>query len=233
MTLSSKLWCWIDLETTGLDSESCVILEVAVVLTDQNGENIIRGPNLVIGQPFSALESMNEWCTEQHTKTGLITESLETQVTLEQAETEIVRFLETYVEPETAPLCGSSISFDRAFLKQHMPRVLAMLHYRNIDTSTLRAVARAWIPGHVERDKTVAHRAAEDIIESVAILRHYKELFLGFSAGLSPLGALLEMLGGSVEIGKPTTMEDLLDHFRWMEERAREQERAKAQNGGE
>lgn len=165
---------WIDMEMSGLDPASCVILEVAVLITDASLEILAEGPSLVIHQPEAAIEAMDDWNREHHGRSGLIARVRESTVSLAAAEQRLLDFLDAHVATG-APLCGNSVHADRAFLARYMPAVNARLHYRNIDVSTVKELVRRWYPGVPIPQKNEAHRAPFDIHESLAELRYYRK----------------------------------------------------------
>lgn len=169
---------WIDTELTGLDIETCKIIEVACIVTDENLKVISPNFEVVIHQPEHVLRNMSAWCIEHHSKSGLIDESLSSQISLEQAEQMLLNFLKQYVPEKTCPLAGNTIYMDRMFLHKHMPLVDAYLHYRIIDVSSFKEIVRRWRTSVYERlpKKKLCHRALEDIKESIAELLHYKQI---------------------------------------------------------
>lgn len=163
---------------TGLDVATDVILEVATIITDDDLQVVAEGPDLVIHQPASAMESMAKVVREMHERSGLTKAVAESTVSLEQAGKLTLDFLREHIKQErTVPLCGNSIGTDRRFLVAHMPDIESYLHYRSIDVSTLKELARRWYPQVLEKapKKTSAHRALEDIRESIDELRYYRE----------------------------------------------------------
>lgn len=170
---------WLDLETTGLDVDSRVILEIATVITDKDLRVLAEGPDLVIHHPAEVLLQMDAWCRKQHRTSGLLDEARHSTVTLEQAESETMTFVARYCPRRACPLCGNSICFDRRFLIRHMPRLDAQLSYRNVDVSTLKELAGRWMPQATEGigdSKSSKHRARSDILESIEELRQYRRL---------------------------------------------------------
>ncbi|MFN0094142.1 MAG: oligoribonuclease [Dehalococcoidia bacterium] len=166
---------WMDMEMSGLDPERCQILEIAVLLTDGDLNELAVGPHLVIHQPEAVLAAMDAWCTEHHGKSGLTAAVRRSAVTLEQAEAEVLSFLQAHTKAGTSPLCGNTVHQDRAFLRKYMPDADAHLHYRIIDVSTLKELMRRWYPGVPRFQKRETHRALDDIRESIGELRHYRE----------------------------------------------------------
>ncbi len=166
---------WIDLEMTGLNPDTDRILEIATLVTDKYLRVLATGPELVIHQPESVLEAMDEWNTEHHTQSGLWERVLASTVSEAEAEQATLEFLRNYVPERASPMCGNTICQDRRFLARSMPVLEAYFHYRHIDVSTLKELARRWAPAVLEGEKKEsAHRALADIEESVAELRHYR-----------------------------------------------------------
>jgi oligoribonuclease len=177
---------WIDLEMTGLDTDNDSILEIATVVTDAGLEVIAEGPDLAIAHPVAALEAMDEWNRNQHRKSGLWDRVLREGVPMAEAEARTVEFLAQWVDPRTSPMCGNSICQDRRFLHRLMPRVEKHFHYRNLDVSTLKELARRWAPQVTAGvHKESAHTALSDVRDSIAELRHYRQ-FMGILGGHGP-----------------------------------------------
>jgi oligoribonuclease len=173
---------WIDLEMTGLDTGGDSILEIATVVTDSQLQVLAEGPELAIAQPLSALEAMDEWNRNQHRKSGLWQRVLDSDVTLAQAEARTVAFLAQWVPAKASPMCGNSICQDRRFLHRLMPRLEQYFHYRNLDVSTLKELARRWAPDVLAGvSKQAAHTALSDVHDSIAELRHYRGCMGRFS----------------------------------------------------
>ena len=166
---------WIDLEMTGLDLNTESIIEIATIITDGELNIIAEGPNLAIKVSEELLANMDEWNTTHHTSSGLVDRIRNEGVSLEEAIKQTCDFLEQNIEPGTAPLCGNSIHNDRAFLAKEMPEVLDLLHYRIVDVSTIKELVNRWYPNLQRYRKKEAHRALDDIIESVEELRHYRQ----------------------------------------------------------
>lgn len=171
----AKEMVWIDLEMTGLDLESESIIEIATIVTDSELNIIAEGPNLAIKVDDELINNMDEWNTTNHNASGLVDRIRNEGVTLEEAIKQTCEFLDKTVEIGTAPLCGNSVHNDRAFLAKEMPEVLAMLHYRIVDVSTIKELVKRWYPNLPRYKKKEAHRALDDIIESVEELRHYRK----------------------------------------------------------
>jgi oligoribonuclease len=169
---------WLDLEMTGLDPAHDVILEIAVVVTDGSLELLEEGPDLVIHQPEEALARMGPTVTAMHAASGLDEAVRRSTATLEQAEQEVLAFVLRHIpEPRSAPLAGNSIHADRAFLRRYMPSLEGHLHYRNLDVSTIKELARRWYPEAKKAApaKSGDHRALADIRESINELRYYRK----------------------------------------------------------
>jgi oligoribonuclease len=167
---------WIDLEMTGLDTDNDDIIEIATIVTDAELNILAEGPVMAIHQPDERLSTMDEWNTNQHGKSGL-TERVR-QSTLDEAEAErrTIAFLEQYVPAKTSPMCGNSICQDRRFMARCMPTLEAFFHYRNLDVSTLKELARRWSPAVAAGfTKESSHLAMDDIRDSIAELKYYRE----------------------------------------------------------
>lgn len=170
---------WVDLEMTGLNHEKEAIIEIATIVTDSHLNELATGPDLVIHVDETLLQNMDEWCTRQHTMTGLVQQVRDSKISTAMAETQTLDFLKNYVDDKASPMCGNSICTDRRFLAKYMPSLEAFFHYRMIDVSTLKELARRWAPHLVEgMKKENDHRALSDIRESIAELRHYREHFI-------------------------------------------------------
>ena len=167
-----------DMEMTGLNPEVDVILEIATIVTDSELNLIAEGPVLAVSQPESALAPMDAWNIEHHTASGLIDRVRQSPVSLTEAEARTLDFLERQTTRGTSPLCGNTIWQDRRFLIRYMPDVAAFLHYRIIDVSSIKELALRWRPELVSQTrKDNAHRALEDIRESIDELRFYRQQF--------------------------------------------------------
>jgi oligoribonuclease len=169
---------WIDLEMTGLDPEKERIIEMATIITDSDLNLIAEGPVIAIKQPDSLLEAMDEWCTKTHGESGLTKRVQGSTVTEAEAEQQTIAFLKEHLEPGKSPLCGNSIGQDRRFLVKYMPQLEAFFHYRNLDVSTVKELARRWRPDVLDGvTKKGSHLALDDIRDSINELRHYREHF--------------------------------------------------------
>lgn len=169
---------WMDLEMTGLDAEGDVILEIATLVTDGELRIVAEGPDLAIHHDEATLARMDDWNVSHHTASGLLERVRESQVSVVEAEAVTLAFIQRHVVEHASPLCGNSVWQDRRFLVRHMPTLNNHLHYRNIDVSTVKELARRWRPDVLAGvRKQGAHRAMEDIRESIAELAHYREFF--------------------------------------------------------
>jgi oligoribonuclease len=174
---------WIDLEMTGLDTTRDSILEIATVVTDADLQILAEGPELAIAHPLAALEAMDDWNRNQHAKSGLWRRVLEEGVPMAEAEASTLAFLREWVPANTSPMCGNSICQDRRFLHRLMPALEAHFHYRNLDVSTLKELARRWAPQVLAgAGKESSHTALSDVRDSIAELRHYRR-FMGAMGG--------------------------------------------------
>ena len=169
---------WMDLEMTGLDPARHVIVEIATIVTDDHLEVVAEGPDLVVHQPPEALAAMEDVVREMHTASGLLAAIEASTTTLEEAGEATLAFIKEHVpEPRTVPLCGNSIGTDRRFLAAYLPAIEEHLHYRSVDVSTIKELTRRWYPGAIEAvpRKATAHRALDDIRESIEELRWYRD----------------------------------------------------------
>ena len=170
---------WIDLEMTGLYPDTDRIIEVAVVVTDAQITMRIEGPVFAIHQSDETLDKMDNWNKGTHGKSGLIDRVKASTVTEEQATADLIAFLKAYVPAGKSPMCGNSICQDRRFLANYMPKLESFFHYRNLDVSTLKELARRWKPGILDGfKKAQAHTALADIHESIDEMLYYREHFL-------------------------------------------------------
>ena len=166
---------WIDLEMTGLDTGRDSIIEIATIVTDSQLNILAEGPELAIAHSLSTLEAMDEWNRNQHSKSGLWRRVLEEGVGMADAEARTLAFVSEWVPANTSPMCGNSICQDRRFLHRLMPRLEQHFHYRNLDVSTLKELARRWAPQVLAGvRKEAAHTALSDVRDSIAELRHYR-----------------------------------------------------------
>ncbi len=169
---------WIDLEMTGLNPEQDRIIEIATIITDAQLNILAEGPNLVIHQSDTLLDGMDEWCTRQHGQSGLTQRVKDSRVSERDAEQATLAFIAEHVDKGASPICGNSIGQDRRFLVPYMPELEAYFHYRNLDVSTIKELARRWQPEVLAGvKKKGSHLALDDIKDSINELRHYREHF--------------------------------------------------------
>ena len=169
---------WMDLEMTGLDPQVHVIVEIATLVTDDDLNIIEEGPDLVIFQPAEALAHMDDFVTNMHTVSGLLPAITSSTISHDQAMQETLEFIKKHSpEPGKIPLAGNSIGTDRRFLAKYMPDIENWLHYRCVDVSSVKELVKRWYPGleHARPGKVGTHRAMDDVRESVAELRFYRE----------------------------------------------------------
>ena len=181
---------WIDLEMTGLQPDADAIIEIATIVTDSELRPIAEGPVIAIHQPEPVLARMDEWNQRTHGGTGLLARVRASDVDVHQAESRTLEFLRQHAVAGESPMCGNSICQDRRFLARHMPQLERFFHYRNLDVSTLKELARRWAPQVLASfAKTGTHLALDDIRESVRELQHYREhLFLAEFRGRARAG---------------------------------------------
>ena len=170
---------WIDLEMTGLDPNKERIIEIATIVTDCDLNIIEEGPVLAINQPTALLDAMDEWCTRTHGASGLTQRVKDSKVTVAEAEAATLAFLRRHIEEGASPMCGNSVHQDRRFMVNEMPELEAFFHYRNLDVSTLKELAVRWHPELPKKFKKAGtHLALDDIRESIAELRFYRDEFI-------------------------------------------------------
>lgn len=169
---------WIDLEMTGLDCVNDHILEIATIITDSELNILAEGPNLAIYQPEEILKLMNDWVNNQHTKSGLIERVKTSKVSVTEAEKKTLEFVCQYTEHFMSPICGNTVCQDRRFLARYMPKLEAHFHYRHLDVSTIKELAKRWAPKLYQGfSKNSKHLALDDIKESIEELCYYKDKF--------------------------------------------------------
>ena len=170
---------WLDCEMTGLNPESDRLLEIAIVVTGPNLEPRIEGPVLVLHQSDELLNSMDAWNKGTHGRSGLIDKVKASTLTEAEAEAQLLEFIKKYVPKSATPMCGNTIGQDRRFLVKYMPKLEAYFHYRNLDVSTLKELAKRWKPAaYSSFKKAQKHTALADVIESIDELAHYRTTFL-------------------------------------------------------
>ena len=174
---------WIDMEMSGLSPENDRVVELAIVITDSQLNVVAEGPVKVVHQPDDVFERMDSWNKSTHKKSGLIDRSKASTQNEAEVEAELIAFLAQYSPESGSPMCGNSICQDRRFLAKHMPKLEAYFHYRNLDVSTMKELAKRWKPGIMAGfAKHGKHEALADIHESIEELKYYREHFLNLSA---------------------------------------------------
>jgi Oligoribonuclease (3''->5'' exoribonuclease) len=169
---------WIDLEMTGLDPDTDLIIEIATVITDKNLNILAEGPVIAVHQTDAALAAMDDWNQKHHGESGLIERVKESKLTAADAESRTLEFLSQWVAANKSPICGNSICQDRRFLYRSMPKLEAYFHYRNLDVSTIKELAARWAPSLKDGfSKKASHKAMDDIIESIEELKYYRQHF--------------------------------------------------------
>ncbi|MFQ3323049.1 MAG: oligoribonuclease [Pseudomonadales bacterium] len=169
---------WIDLEMTGLYPETDVIIEIATVVTDKDLNFIAEGPELAIHQSAETMAAMDDWNTNQHGGSGLTQRVIASPILTRDAELATIEFLQHHVDKGASPICGNSIGQDRRFLVKYMPELEDYFHYRNLDVSTIKELAKRWRPAALDGfDKKGSHLALDDVKDSIAELAHYRKTF--------------------------------------------------------
>ncbi len=181
MAVSDKNLIWIDCEMTGLDPESDRLIEIGVIITDSQLNLVAEGPGIVISQPQALLDSMDEWNTNTHTKSGLVERVQDSNINEATAERTLIDFLSKYVPAGVSPMCGNSVHQDRRFLDRYMPNLASYFHYRNLDVSSIKILAERWAYYLVAGvDKRSKHLVMDDIKDSINELKYYRENFFQF-----------------------------------------------------
>jgi len=176
MASSDSNLVWVDLEMTGLDPDVDTVIEIATIVTDPELATLAEGPVFAIRTAESRLAAMDDWNTEHHNASGLVTRIRASDIDLDEAASRTLAFLADWVPAGKSPMCGNSIGQDRRFMVRHMPALEAFFHYRNIDVSTIKELVRRWQPTLLDGfDKSGAHLALDDIRESIAELAYYRE----------------------------------------------------------
>lgn len=169
---------WIDMEMSGLDPDRDKVIEVAVVITDSNLDTVAEGPVLVVHQNDTVLDSMDGWNKKTHGASGLVARVKASTFCEHDVQRQMVSFLSEHVPPGISPMCGNSVHQDRRFMARHLPELEAYFHYRNLDVSTLKELARRWRTDLTGLAKHGKHEALADIYESIEELKYYREHFL-------------------------------------------------------
>ena len=170
---------WLDMEMTGLNPDSDKIIEVAMIVTDQDLNILAQSDVLVIHQPDSIMDNMDAWNTSTHQRTGLTAKVKAATLTEAEAEQQLLNFMAQWLPEKTSPMCGNTIHQDRRFMARYMPKLEAYFHYRNLDVSTLKELAKRWHPAVAKGVvKKGAHQALDDIIESIEEMKYYRAQFL-------------------------------------------------------
>ncbi|MFI3220675.1 MAG: oligoribonuclease [Methylococcales bacterium] len=181
MAQNSQHLIWIDLEMTGLNPDTDLIIEIATIVTDKDLNILAQGPVIAVHQSDEALAAMDDWNQLHHGQSGLIDRVKASTINDAEAERLTIEFLKQWIPANTSPICGNSIGQDRRFLVRYMPELEAYFHYRNIDVSTLKELAARWAPALKDGfKKETKHQALDDIIESIEELRYYREHFIKF-----------------------------------------------------
>ena len=179
MTKNNNNLVWLDMEMTGLDPVNDKIIEIAVIVTDPNLEILSEAPVFVIKQDDLLLQNMDAWNTNTHSKSGLIEKVKQSTTTEKDAEDQLINFLKPYVDKNKSPMCGNTICQDRRFMANYMPKLEAYFHYRNLDVSVFKELAKRWRPELIGKfKKSAKHEALADIKESIEELKFYREHFL-------------------------------------------------------
>ena len=178
MSVSDSNLVWLDLEMTGLEPEQDVILEIATIVTDSQLNVLAEGPVFAIHQSDEVLDNMSDWCIEHHGKSGLTERCRQSNTDLATATAATIEFISQYVPKGKSPMCGNSIGQDRRFINKYMPDFEDYFHYRNLDVSTVKELARRWKPEVLAKvNKSGAHLALDDIRESIEELKVYQTHF--------------------------------------------------------
>ena len=176
MSVNNENLVWIDMEMTGLEPETDVVLEIATIVTDKDLNILAEGPVLAIYQPDEVLNGMNQWCIDTHGKSGLTKRCRNSDVSEQQAVAQTITFLQGFVDKGVSPLCGNTIGQDRRFLVKYMSELEQYFHYRNVDVSTIKELVRRWKPELLDGfHKKGVHLALDDIRESIAEMVYYRQ----------------------------------------------------------
>jgi oligoribonuclease len=175
---------WVDMEMTGLEPDSDVVIEIATIVTDSDLNTLAEGPVIALHQSDARLDAMDEWNTSHHNSSGLVARVKASQHDEHSATQETIDFLQQWVPADTSPMCGNTICQDRRFMARHMPQLEAFFHYRNLDVSTLKILMQLWRPELAAGfRKSATHLALDDIRESIQEMRYYREHFINMGEG--------------------------------------------------
>lgn len=176
MTQDAQNLIWLDMEMTGLDPDTDKVLEIAMIATDKDLNVLAEGPVIAVHQAEAVLAGMDDWCTRTHTESGLVARVRDSQVDEAAAAQACLAFMQQWVPERTSPMCGNSIGQDRRFMVRYLPELERYFHYRNLDVSTIKELVRRWKPELLDEfKKQGTHQALDDIRESIAELRFYRE----------------------------------------------------------
>ena len=179
MSFNESNLIWLDLEMTGLEPKTDKILEIATVITDGDLNVLAEGPVIAIHQSDELLDNMDEWCTNQHGRSGLTARCKASKLTEDDAIAQTLEFLKEWVPPGSSPMCGNSIGQDRRFWVRYMPELASYFHYRNLDVSTLKELVKRWKPELINGfNKKGSHLAMDDIYDSIEELAYYRKVFI-------------------------------------------------------
>jgi oligoribonuclease len=167
---------WMDMEMSGLDPKTCVILEIATLITDKDLNLLAQGPTLVVQQPDDILDNMDDWNKKHHKESGLTEAVKASTINLSSAEEQTLNFIAQYCKEKSSPLCGNTIYQDRRFLIEYMPKLESYLHYRLVDVSTIKELVKRWYgPTFQSPQKKQKHKALDDILETIEELKFYRK----------------------------------------------------------
>ena len=178
MITSPQPFVWLDMEMTGLDPHKGVIVEIGSIITDSQLNVLCEGPSLVIHQPQKVMAGLQPWYEEHFAQSGLLDEIKLSNITLDQAERKTLISIKKFCDPQAGILAGCSVHVDRLFLFHHMPKIYGYLHHHILDVDTFKEAANHWYPNLPEYPKTKTHRSLDDILDSIAELKYYRENIL-------------------------------------------------------